>query len=95
MDGEILSKAERASLARAMLLSKLADMRSQLPTLMGLAKMSGREEARYQLRMAYEWLAEAQDNVGLPLVEIVNSEDKDETQPIEDKQDTERFEVLE
>lgn len=93
MDGEILSKAERASLARTMLLSKLADMRSQLPTLMGLAKMSGREEARYQLRMAYEWLGEALDSVGLPRVEIINAGgDDEETQPVESMWDTQVLE---
>lgn len=89
MDSEILSKAERTALSHASLLERITIIRTMLPPLMGYAKMCGRDEVRYKLKVADEWLAEALDDAGLPRVEIINAgEDDEETQPVETMWDT-------
>lgn len=97
MDSEILSRDERAALAHASLLERLTIIRTMLPACMGWAKMCGRDESRYKIRMAYEWLTEALDDAGLPRVEIINpsTDDEDETQPITEMWDTKPLEVSE
>jgi hypothetical protein len=93
-DSEFLSRDERAALARAALVEELTVLRSRLPKCLGWAKMCGRDDVRYKLKVADEWLAEALDDAGLPRVEIVNprGDDEDETQPIETTFDTQVLE---